>query len=223
VTRRLHQQRQRWAKQYDRADAATRRRLAREATRGWMRVFTEEVLPRWEGTPWGRGKDSTARVPGDPEQAVNCASFVVAALEGADFRFAHRQQLAAAPALRLLEAVSADGAIARLRDTMAGLARHLRTRGAGVYLVGLPKHVAFAVVTDGEVRLIHASQTAGRVVSEPLATSLALGSAGLGELFVAPLAAAGESGAASRQGARDQAASDALVTRWLVGAPMGPQ
>lgn len=176
----------------------------------------DELLPRWLGVPWSEGKGSTARRPDQPDAAVNCGSFVVAVLEGAGFRVAHRNQLARAPALRVLEAVAEEGGIARWQGTIPELERELLRRGPGLYLLGLARHIGFAVVGDGEVRLVHASRGAGQVVDEKMATSAALLRSRGAPIFAAKLlarATPAEQGTLARP----------LVTRWLAGATLGPR
>jgi hypothetical protein len=183
-----------------------------------------EILPRWLGVPWREGKGSTARRPDERAAAVNCGSFVVAVLESAGFRVAHRGQLGRAPALRILEAVADDGdrgdrdGIARWRGTIPALERELVRRGPGVYLLGLARHVGFAVVDRDVVRLVHASRGAGQVVDEALATSEALLRSRGAPIFVAQLFARGD-----ERVPRAGGASRALVRRWLAGAALGPR
>jgi hypothetical protein len=208
----------------DRADVEAR------AAAAFTSALAGEILPRWLGVPWARG--AGVGQPDDfavarpvalgagvaaeaPAPAVNCGSFVVAALEGAGLRFAHPAELARAPALRILESVAPDlGAaergIARWQGTIPALERELVRRGPGVYLLGLAQHIGFAVVSrgpdgSGAARLVHASRTAGRVVDEPMVTSAAL------------LRSRGAPIFAVRLGDED------LIQRWLAGALLGPR
>ncbi len=176
----------------------------------------DEILPRWLGVPWREGKGSAARRPDQPDAAVNCGSFVIAVLEGAGFRFTQRDQLARAPALRVLEAVAEDG-IARWQGTIPELERELLRRGPGLYLLGLARHIGFAVVAGGEVRLIHASRGAGQVVDEKMATSAALLRSRGAPIFAAKLLA--------RVAPDDDPGRRArpLLARWVAGAALGPR
>jgi hypothetical protein len=148
---RLEEQRQRLAAQQREATPAYGRRTAAgaavllEAERALAHALVAEVLPRWIGVPWRRGAASQSRRP-DVEAGIHCASFVIAALEGAGLRFAHRERLAQAPALRILEAIADERGIARWRGTVPALRRELLRRGPGVYVLGLSRHIGFAVV-----------------------------------------------------------------------------
>lgn len=190
------------------------------------RALTDEILPRWLGVAWARGKASLARAPDERDAGVNCASFLVAAMEGAGLRFAHRGQLVRAPALRILEAVAPEdpeptAAILRWKGTIPALERELLRRGPGLYLLGLAQHIGFAVVPAAEagsnaagapvasatpvVRLIHASRATGQVVDEPMATSRALLASRGAPIFAVRLV------------------RPELVKRWLAGSALGPR
>lgn len=189
-------------------------------------ALTDAILPRWLGVAWARGKASLARAPDERDAGVNCASFLVAAMEGAGLRFAHRGQLVRAPALRILEAVAPEepeptAAILRWKGTIPALERELVRRGPGLYLLGLAQHIGFAVVpaaaaggsaaldpvasTTPVVRLIHASRATGQVVDEPMATSRALLASRGAPIFAVRLV------------------RPELVKRWLAGSALGPR
>lgn len=200
------------------------------AAAAFTSALAGEILPRWLGVPWARGAGvgqpddfavarpvalGTGLAAEAPAPAVNCGSFVVAALEGAGLRFAHPAELARAPALRILESVAPDlGAaergIARWQGTIPALERELVRRGPGVYLLGLAQHIGFAVVSrspdgSGAARLVHASRTAGRVVDEPMVTSAALLRSRGAPIFAVRLG------------------DEELIQRWLAGALLGPR
>ena len=187
-----------------------------EASRAVERAIVDELMPRWLGVRWGdgaadRGRAATGGVaaaaakPRDRE--INCGSFVVAVLEEAGFRMA--AGLERAPALRILESLAGDGEIARWQGTVPGLERELVRRGDGIYLLGLARHVGFAVVRGDRVRLVHASRSEGQVVDEAMASSRALLRSRGAPIFAAKLFSA--------------AAPSTAMTRWLHGAVLGPQ
>lgn len=191
------------------ASAPARQRVLAAARTRLHRALAFEVLPRWLGTPWGEGPRASA--PGQVGRALHCGSLIVTALEGAGLRFVDGELLSTAPGLRMMEALGERG-IARWSGSRAGLLRRLSAGGAGVYLVGLPQHVAFAVVRDHEIALVHASEAAGEVVSEPAERASAL-RLRASTIFVARLTA---------DTAADRRADD-LAERWLHGAALGPR
>lgn len=223
VRQRLEVQRLQLAEAYEASDGAAHSELQARAAAAFTAALTDEILPRWLGVPWQKGE------PSRRTSGVNCGSFVIAALEDAGLRFAHRAELARAPALRILESVApeandssrdssgdtggiedADRGIAKWQGTIPALERELVRRGPGVYLLGLARHIGFAVVTRdadgrGTVRLVHASRTAGQVVDEPMASSSALLRSRGAPIFAVRLG------------------SDELIRRWLAGAALGPR
>lgn len=179
------------------------------ARRRLHQALALEVLPRWLGTPWGEGP--RAEVPGQPGRALHCGSLIITALEATGLRFVDGEQLSKAPGLRMMEALGEQG-IARWSGSRAGLLRRLQAAGAGVYLLGLPQHIAFAVVGDHEISLVHASEAAGAVISEPAANAAAL-RLRAATIFVARLTAATD----------PDSRADDLAQRWLHGVALGPR
>lgn len=186
----------------------SRRQVLAAARRRLHQALVFEVLPRWLGTPWGEGP--RAEIPGQPGRTLHCGSLIVTALEAAGVRFVDGELLSSAPGLRMMEALGERG-IARWSGGRGGLVRRLRAEGPGVYLLGLPQHIAFAVVEEHEISLVHASEAAGAVVREPSASATALRFRA-STVFVARLTA----DTADRR-------SDELAERWLHGAALGPR
>lgn len=207
------------------------------------RALTDEILPRWLGVAWARGKASLARAPDDRDAGVNCASFLVAAMEGAGLRFAHRGQLVRAPALRILEAVAPEesepAAILRWKGTIPALERELVRRGPGLYLLGLAQHIGFAVVPAAAA----ASNVAG-AVSAPIAPDApgAVGAPGAPGAPPTPVVRLIHASRATGQVVDEPMVTSrallssrgapifavrlvrpALVKRWLAGSALGPR
>lgn len=254
VRAQIEAQRRQLAARYSAAQPESAAALA-EAERAFAHALVEEILPRWIGVQWRRGEASLARRP-EHDAGIHCASFVIAALEGTGLRFAHRDQLAQAPALRILEALATEaptdaassaleaGGIARWRGTVPALRRELLRRGPGVYLLGLTRHIGFAIVgapaglaraaappslpapavdaaADPEVWLVHASRGSGAVVVEKMASSRAMQRRHGTAIFVAALVGGREPAGDAATG---QASGDpSLMQRWLAATPLGPR
>lgn len=197
------------AELYRVAPATARPQVLAAARTRLHQALAVEVLPRWLGTPWGEGP--RAEVPGQAGRALHCGSLIITALLATGLRFVDGELLSMAPGLRMMEALGERG-IARFTGRRAALLRHLHAAGPGVYLLGLPQHIAFAVVSEHEISLVHASEDQGAVVSEPAQTSDALRLRSP-TIFVARLTAAT---------AADPRADD-LAERWLQGAALGPR
>lgn len=197
------------AELYQAAGPPSRRRVLVAARTRLHRALAFDVLPRWLGTPWGEGP--RAEVPDQPGRALHCGSLIITALEATGLRFVDGARLSQAPGLRMMEALGERG-ISRWSGSRHGLLRRLHALGSGVYLLGLPQHIAFAVVGDHEISLVHASEDKGAVVSEPAATADALRIRS-STIFVARLTAA----------TVEDPRADDLAERWLLGAALGPR
>jgi hypothetical protein len=175
-----------------------------------FRAIVDDLAPLWLGMPWGLGRDSTATRPHQPGMVVGCSYFVTSVLLGAGVHLDDRFRFAQAPALRIQRALAAgDRAVHRYLSIPADrLERAIAGLGDGLYLVGLDVHVGFVVVDGGAVRLLHASYTGGRqVTDEPLEGAIAIANSREEGYFVSPVFVRSPD-------------NDALVERWLAGAPL---
>jgi hypothetical protein len=191
-------------------DPAARGAVLARARDVAFRAIVDDLAPLWLGMPWGLGRDSTASRPYQPGKVVGCSYFVTAIAAGAGLVLDDRYRFAQAPALAIQRALARGrGAVHRyLSIPGERLAREIAALGDGLYLIGLDVHVGFVVVDRGAVRLLHASYTGARQVSdEPLATAVAIARSRDAGYFVSPLFVR-------------SADNDALVERWLAGAPL---
>lgn len=126
--------------------------------------ITTDLLPAWYGTPWDF--NGTTRTP--KQGTIACGYFVNTVLLDAGFnlpRIKWSQQAAEPITLKLA------GTVKRFRDRpVAELEVWLRSRGDGLYKVGLDSHVGFIVVRNGVARFVHSNyyQLDIGVMSEPL-------------------------------------------------------
>lgn len=160
-------------------------------------VFTaiaDELLPAWYGTPWSFHGDSDAPGTG----AIACGYLVTTVLEDAGFRI-ERGRLARQASEHIIRTLVPESRIRRFRDRpLDELIAHV-SREDGLYLVGLDFHTGFLTVRDRQVRFCHASYLGEAVVlCEDAATSPAL---------------------ASRYRVVGHLLDDAMMRRWLDGAP----
>ena len=127
-------------------------------------------------------------------------------LQNAGLRLVNRYRFAQAPALHIQRSLApARGDLHRHYSVPATvLKKRLLKLGAGLYLIGLNCHIGFLVVTDRDVRFIHASYTEPTVVvNEPLVTSRAIINSRKAGYVVTPLFA-----------------DERLVGMWLTGRPV---
>jgi hypothetical protein len=173
------------------AQRATRRRAARYVER----ALIDEVLPRWDGTPWDFDGHSTTPRTG----SIACGYFVTTTLAEAGFRV-ERAKLAQQPAEAIIKTLVPPEAITRYSDVpIERFEEAMTARGDGLYVVGLDNHVGFLIVRGGEVLFHHSSVAPpGAVVRERARASVPLAVSRyrvVGKLFT----------------------DEALVTAWLDG------
>jgi hypothetical protein len=131
------------------AQRATRRRAARYIER----ALIDEVLPRWDGTPWAFDGHSTTPRTG----SIACGYFVTTTLAEAGFRV-ERAKLAQQPAEAIIKTLVPPEAITRYSDVpFEKFEEAMTSRGDGLYVVGLDNHVGFLIVRGGEVMFHHSS------------------------------------------------------------------
>ncbi len=194
---------------YARAASEPARAQVRAEARAYLLdVIDGELFPAWLGTPWGLGRNSTATRPHQPGMTVGCSYFVTSILQNAGFVLDDRYAFAQAPALDIQRSLArGPGAVARFLSIPAeDLAARIGRLGDGLYLIGLSNHVAWVRVRAGDVRMIHASYSGGRVVSdEPLVGAVAIEVSRKAGYFVSPVIVADDR-------------NDGLISAWLTRA-----
>jgi len=176
-----------------------------EARRYLLTAIRDQLFPLWLGTPWGLGRNSTATRPHQPGMTVGCSYFVTAILGNAGFRLDDRYRFARAPALDIQRSLArGDGAVHRfLSIPPAELERRIAGLGDGLWLIGLSNHVGWVVVRDGAVRLVHASWTGDRqVTDERFGAARAIEVSQRAGYFLSPVLV-------------DSDENDALIDAWL--------
>lgn len=153
-----------YQQRYAAADSAARQAIVDSARAYLFDRITLDLLPAWHGTPWDF--NGTTRVP--RQGHIACGYFVNTVLLDAGFRLPRIKwsQMAAEPITLKLA-----GTVKRYRDRpVSELEAWLRSRGDGLYKVGLDNHVGFIVVRGGQARFVHSSYYHPEVgvMSEPL-------------------------------------------------------
>lgn len=154
------------------------------------RTIIEDVFPAWLGMPWAMSKNSTATRPHEPGMSVGCSYFVTSVLQSAGVKLDNRYTFAQAPALHIQRSLAPDREDLHTYFSIpaASLRKQIKALGEGLYIIGLDTHVGFVVVRGDEVRLVHASYTGDRVVTdEPLEGARAIENSRPKGYFVTPL------------------------------------
>ncbi len=167
-----------------RATRADVRRLARDTVHT---AIVDRLFPAWMGTTWNF--HGTAKRPHGGE-GIACGYFVATIMEHAGVRLSSRTRFGQSAALDIQRALTPDPRqLHRVFSVPAPvLERRFRDLGDGLYIVGLNVHIAFVVVGDRDVQLVHASYTDDQVVtSEPLISAQAIDASREAGYFITPL------------------------------------
>ncbi len=129
------------------------------------RVILERELPKlmrcWLGTPWDF--NGTAQEPGSGK--IACGYFVSTIMRDAGFKI-ERIRLAQQPSQNIIATFLPKKHMhIRVGKNYDDYLAELISRGAGIHIVGLDRHVAFLVVNPQEgVRFIHSSRSSAKSV-----------------------------------------------------------
>jgi hypothetical protein len=188
---RIADEREALAARYQEASTeAEQAKIRAQARRLLEDTIIDEVFPAWLGMPWGMGSDSTATRPHEPNMKVGCSYFVTSVLLSVGVQLENRFTFAQAPAIHIQRSLAPDqDALHRYFSIPADrLHERIAALGDGLYIIGLDTHVGFVVVRDSEVRMVHASYTEDRVVTdELLVESTAIANSRPKGYFVTPL------------------------------------
>jgi hypothetical protein len=140
-------------------------RVIVEAKKELQSALVDVLMPAWLGTRWAF--HGTADEPHAPE-GIACGYFVAAILQHASVLLESRKAFARSTALTIARSLVSPGpAHHRVFSVPAvELRDKVRSFGDGAYLLGLDVHVGFVVVRGDAVRVVHASYTGRRVVSD---------------------------------------------------------
>ncbi len=178
--------RARLAQAYLRASSKRQRsRVLEQARQRVVDALIDDVLPAWLGTPWDF--NGTAAEPG--RGPVACGYFVSAALANAGLNLS-RVRFGQSAALVIQRALEPRGEQLHRYFSIppAELERRLGKLSDGLYVIGLDIHVGFVTIRRGSVRLVHASYTdKRRVTNERLATAKAIANSQPKGYFVSPV------------------------------------
>ena len=156
-----------FARRYREGSDEEKQRVLQEAGEYLVDVLSQQLFPRWYGTPWDF--NGAARRPG--EGPIACGVFVARVLAHAGFSISSVARLAQQPSEVIIKNLVPRSEIRRFSSVKPEKVEAvLRNWGKGVYIVGLDIHVGF-VVNDGDsIRFVHSSyyDPPRAVVSEPL-------------------------------------------------------
>ena len=192
IRSRIERSRAAFVRGLDRDRGGTLRR-ARELLVSTLR---DELLPAWNGTPWAM--NGITQVPHEGE--IACGYFVSTTLLHAGFRV-ERSRLGQQASELITRSLVTQEPIWRSSDQpIDAFIAKLRSRGPGIYLVGLDNHVGFVIVDGEDTWFHHAGPGERGVRREPARTASFLST--------------------SRYREAAKLFDDAMVEKWLRGTPI---
>lgn len=149
-----------------------RKTVLDEAHRAFANGICDRLAPWWEGTPWDF--NGITQTPGKGE--IACGYYVSTLLKHAGLKI-ERVRLAQQASLHIIQSlIGKDELVKGHGVQLPVFIERLRTRGPGLYVVGLDNHTGFIWNDGNEVWFLH-STVAGKccVVNEQAAASTVLG------------------------------------------------
>ena len=144
----------------------TRKAIITESREYLIDTLRQKIFPAWYGTPWDF--NGTSQVPG--EGKIACGYFVSTSLTHLGYKV-NRFRLAQQPSQRIIETFmpKSQRTILKSQAPIANVATFLKSKGNGIYIVGLDRHVGFISVDGDHLDFIHSScYSPSLVVSEPI-------------------------------------------------------
>jgi len=152
--KRLEEYRMKAALRYRNTTSEEKKAVVNEARRTLEKQLREKIFPAWDGTIWDF--NGTSSVPG--EGKIACGYFVSTCLTQMGFKVS-RVRLAQQPSQRIIETFmpKSERKILAGGASMARVREYLKSRGDGIYIVGLDTHVGFISVEGDDMAFIHSS------------------------------------------------------------------
>ncbi len=137
---------------YNPADSAQQDSLIKSARAYLLKTVSEEVFPKWYGTPWDF--NGTTRNP--REGKIACGYFVNNVITDLGFKIPRVKWSQSASEVFIKKL--APNNIKRFSNKpIEDIKSYLHKSGDGLYLVGLDIHVGFILVEAGKAKFIHSS------------------------------------------------------------------
>ena len=138
--------------QYTLADSTTKDSLIKSARAYLLKTVSEEVFPKWYGTPWDF--NGTTRNP--RQGKIACGYFVNNVITDLGFKIPRVKWSQSASEVFIKKLAPND--IKRFSNRpIEEVKRYLLKSGDGLYVVGLDIHVGFILVEAGKAKFIHSS------------------------------------------------------------------
>ncbi len=116
-------------------------------------ALTERIFPAWYGTEWDF--NGTSRTPGKGK--IACGTFIVYTLQDAGFKIDSR--MAMQPAENIIKNLIDPSDIKRFCNAapMERILRWIKSKGEGLFIVGLDIHVGFIIYKNDKITFCHSN------------------------------------------------------------------
>jgi hypothetical protein len=128
-------------------------KIIRESKSFIFKRLSENIFPAWYGTKWGFYGNS--RIPGQGE--IACGAFVVFTLQDAGFSIPSK--MANQPSENIIKNLINPSDVKRFCNAtpMEKVLDWVKSKGEGLFIVGLDIHVGFLIYKDGKVTFCHSN------------------------------------------------------------------
>lgn len=128
-------------------------KIIRENRAFVFEILTESIFPAWHGTNWGF--NGSSRTPGKGK--IACGTFVIYTLQDAGFKIPSK--MARQPSENIIKNMIGPSPVKRFWNSasMEKVLNWVRSRGEGLYVVGLDIHVGYIIYNNDKVTFCHSS------------------------------------------------------------------
>lgn len=149
----IEEVRKKFAERWAAADGGQQAAILVEARSFLEKTIMEDLFPCWIGTPWDF--NGVTQKPG--EGSIACGYFVSTVLRDAGFRV-ERAKLGQQASQVIIRTMTTDDRIKiTSNSSMKNMEEVFKSRGDGLYIVGLDSHAGFVTVKGGTMTFVHSS------------------------------------------------------------------
>lgn len=140
-----------YAKRYSASNYKAKQKLIKEVRAYLQKTLQDELFPHWYNTEWDfYGRTNTPR-----KGKIACGYFVTHTLRDLGFAIPYTRWAQLASESFMKQFIGSE--LKRFSgNKISALVSYLKTKGKGIYLVGLDCHVGYIVVSD-EIWFVHSS------------------------------------------------------------------
>ena len=130
-----------------------KKEIVKKSSKYIFKILTDKIFPAWYGTSWDF--NGVSREPG--KGSIACGSFVVFTLQDAGFEIPTRMYQQ--PSENIIKNLTPSSNIKRFSNNtpMDKIIRWIKSKGEGLFIVGLDIHVGFMIFNNNKITFCHSS------------------------------------------------------------------